>query len=1523
MHKPSTGRRWLTRGAAAALSVAVLVPLSISGASAHPGHGDEDVDAPAAEEATDWNNYEKVLLSKNTGEPIDLAVLPDSRVLHTARDGVVRLTDTATGRTTQVAELDVYANSEDGLQGISLDPNFEENNYVYMVYAPRVMEGTSPTGVEYPETTPQGSAPNTLPAGEDESYWNQWLGYNLLSRFTWDPETSTIDLASEREIIKVDAQRGQCCHVGADMAWDADGNLFLSTGDNTPAGTPGANGYTPINNAPGMNPGFDARRGAGNTNDLRGKILRINPIEDIAAGTEVGPGSTYTIPEGNLFDGAENPDLVREEIYVMGVRNPFRIDYDLESASLSWGDYGPDAGSAQPDRGPMGYVEWQLTTEPMNGGWPYCHGPNAAYNEWDYATGTPGEQFFDCDAGPENNSTWNTGLDQVPPVTAPQVYYGDNPGDQPEVLDPLVELGGGGQAPMGGPIYRFDENLDSDVKFPEYWDGHPFMAEFSQDYVVAFTMDELSSAGQVTAVEDFLPNSHLETVNQPIWDNVMDMEFGPDGALYVLEYGDGFFRQNPDAGLYKVTYGSDDTTPRASISADPISGSTAPLEVTFDASATTDAETPNAELTFDWDFDADGEYDAQGETVTHTFTELGQYNVQLRVTDPAGNFGLAIQRVTVGNTAPEITLDQPDGAIFNWGDAVQYTVAVNDAEDGDQPTCRNIQYTFGLGHNEHAHPEVSGRAADTEAGCGFTIQTSPDAVEHGEGEKIFGTLVVTYTDQAQGEVPAITGEATHILKPEVQQAEWYDAAEGVEVVDDASAGAGGYVTSLDEGDSFSYSPIALHHAPTGEAINEITVRGSGEGTVSLGWTAEGAEAPEALAEFEFTGEGWQDVTQALSDVPEGSGSIVVTGTGGVDVDHLTFAVGEGPVEPVTVPVDQVSIGMFSLIPWVQEVGLEAVLQRLSEIGFENIEPFGGNFEGYTAEEFRALADEYGLSVKSSHYNVDENTFDETLEYVTTLGQEYVGSGGFPAPGIGTYENTLATAEAMNRLGQRTVEAGLEKFFGHNHDGEFRTTYEHEGETLSAWEILVRETNPEYVTFQLDVAWAAHAGVDVPALIEEYGDRIELLHVKDAVNLAGEGRPTFTNLGEGDVPLQEILAAGQEAGVRYYVMEYDVAPEGEEFATTGFEYLTGLPAGEPQEPVTVPAEQVSIGMFSLIPWVNEVGLEAVLERLSEIGFENIEPFGSNFAGYTAEEFRALADRYGLSVKSSHYNVNEDTFDETLEYVKTLGQEYVGSGGFPQPGIGTYENTLATAEAMNRLGQRTVEAGLTKFFGHNHDGEFRTTYEHEGETLSAWEILVRETNPEYVTFQLDVAWAAHAGVDVPALIEEYGDRIELLHVKDAVNLNAGGRPTFTNLGEGDVPLQEILAAAQEADVKLYVLEYDRAPEGEDFATTGFEYLTGLTAGEPERTVAVTTQVRCLAGNAYLAVRALNDEDVPLTITLDTPYGSKTVENVAPGKNAYQAFPVRADEVEAGTSSVTATDAEGRTATVESEYAASSCG
>src|SRR5699024_606453 len=148
------------------------------------------------------------------------------------------------------------------------------------VYAPVDADGDGEAD------TPEGNAPETLPEGEDDSYWEIWEGVNRLSRVQWTGDS--LDMSTEQAILDIDTQRGQCCHVGADIDFDDEGNLYLTTGDNTPASPPGANGYAPTNDAPGMNPGFDTRRGSGNTNDLRGKILRIHVEED----------GSYTIPEG-------------------------------------------------------------------------------------------------------------------------------------------------------------------------------------------------------------------------------------------------------------------------------------------------------------------------------------------------------------------------------------------------------------------------------------------------------------------------------------------------------------------------------------------------------------------------------------------------------------------------------------------------------------------------------------------------------------------------------------------------------------------------------------------------------------------------------------------------------------------------------------------------------------------------------------------------------------------------------------------------------------------------------------------------------------------------------------------------------------------------------------------------------------------------------------------------------------------------------------------------------------------------
>ncbi|MFE7330407.1 PQQ-dependent sugar dehydrogenase [Streptomyces sp. NPDC057565] len=802
-------------------------------AQAHPDH----------EHALDWSNYEKVTLTKDTGEPIDLAVLPDNRVLHTARNGDLRLTDPGTGVTKVVNHVDVYQNSEMGLQTVTLDPDFATNKWVYLYYSP-------------PLNTPAGSAPLQLPAGQNDSYWKQWEGYDTLTRFKWTGDK--LDLSTAQEIIRVDTNRGQCCHVAGDVDFDSKGNLYLSTGGNTPASGPNVNGYTPINDAAGYNPGLDERRGAGNTNDLRGKILRIDVQED----------GSYTIPEGNLFK--PGTAKTRPEIFVMGLRNPFRLAVDRKTDAVMWGDYGPDAGTADPNRGPMGYVEWQTTTKAMNSGWPFCTGDNSKpYRDFDFATLTPGPAF-DC-AAPVNDSRWNTGLTELPASTPATLWYGDKDSDQPwpELTAFRGPGGPGGQAPMGGPVYHYDADNPSPGKFPEYWDGKAFMAEFSQDYVAALTLD--GPNGPVSKLENLLPNSERSQNGIPQWDNPMDLEFGPDGALYVLDYGDGFFRQNPDAGLYRIDYAEGNKAPTAVIKVDKTSGQ-APLEVSFSATGSSDPE--NGELTYQWDLDGDGTFDATGPTASRTYPENGQFQARLKVSDPQGKFGLSSRQITVGNTAPTVRITSPpNGGFFNWGDAVPYAIAVEDPEDGATPDCAKAAWTFGLGHNQHGHPVNSG------TGCTGGVATPTDA-GHGDTENVFGVLGITYTDKGAGGVPPATGDAQVVLNPSVMQAEHYDSAEGVTVTDDTTASGQRKLTSFDAGDWIAYDPVSF------AGITGVKTRASGAGTLALRWGSADAE-PFATVSVP-AGDGWQTVTTALSNAPSGSGEVFVTSSGGVELDSLTF-----------------------------------------------------------------------------------------------------------------------------------------------------------------------------------------------------------------------------------------------------------------------------------------------------------------------------------------------------------------------------------------------------------------------------------------------------------------------------------------------------------------------------------------------------------------------------------------------------------------------------------------------------------
>jgi glucose/arabinose dehydrogenase/PKD repeat protein len=706
---------------AAAVAAVAVMTMSLLTAPA-PAAAHEPAHHPAAPSEED---FQKVTLNDTPGEPIDLVVLPDSRVLHTTRDGQVWLNDPDTGTNTLAAQLDVYLHDEEGLQSIAVDPGFNgvTNRWVYLYYAPPMN-----TPLDDPATPDvnEGDAPLNGTAEDFEPF----EGVNRLSRFKLNGDE--IDLSSEQQILDVEVDRGICCHVGGDIVFDSEGLLYLSTGDDTNPFSSG--GYTPIDERANRNPAYDAQRSAANTNDLRGKVLRIDVNRD----------GSYDIPEGNLF--APGTPETRPEVYLMGLRNPFRIEIDPDTDALYVADYSPDAGNADPARGPAGHGKWFAAEEAGNYGWPYCATAELPYTDYDFATRESGEAF-DC-AAPVNTSPRNTGLTELPPVQQPEMWYTYGTSEE------FPELGTGGIGPMAGPAYDWSPWTSlrpRPVAWPRAYDGIPLFYEWTRNYIKGFELDEES--GEIAAIEDVLGSMDFY--------GPIDMEFGPDGALYVLEYGNGYFAENPEAQVSRIDYvgPGGNHTPVPVASADVTSTQDTSLTVNFSSEGTADPE--GDRLRYAWDFDSDGRVDSREANPTYTYDGVGAYTANLRVTDVGGlDRGRAASAevdIVVGNAAPELTFVTPEeGQEFSFGDSVAYEVKVTDDQEVD---CSRVTVTYILGHDSHGHPQTSA------SGCTGTIQTTvPEGHDPAE-DNLSGVFYASYTDPGEDGLPSLTGSTEVVLTP--------------------------------------------------------------------------------------------------------------------------------------------------------------------------------------------------------------------------------------------------------------------------------------------------------------------------------------------------------------------------------------------------------------------------------------------------------------------------------------------------------------------------------------------------------------------------------------------------------------------------------------------------------------------------------------------------------------------------------------------------------------------------------------
>ncbi|MEU9926148.1 ThuA domain-containing protein [Streptomyces anulatus] len=835
------------------LAAATLTLGSAPGATAHPGHpGHEE---PVAED------FQQVTLAKGaeeTGEPMSLAVLPDRSVLHTSRSGELRITDSA-GNTRISGTLPVYTHDEEGLQGVGVDPDFAENRAIYLFYAP-------------PMDTPAGDAPETGTPAD----FAKFEGVNRLSRFVLN-EDGTLDTASEKKVLDVATSRGTCCHVGGDIDFDAEGNLYLSTGDDT---NPFASdGFTPIDERPDRNPAFDARRTSGNTNDLRGKILRIKVAED----------GSYTVPEGNLF--APGTDRTRPEIYAMGFRNPFRFSVDQATGTVYVGDYGPDAGAADPKRGPSGKVEFAKVTKAANFGWPFCVGDNEPYIDYDFATKASGAAF-DC-AAPKNESPHNTGLVDLPPAQAAWIPY--DGGSVPE-------FGTGSESPMGGPVYRYDADLDSPVKFPEAYDGDFFAGEFGRQWIKRIEQD---ADGGVQSIND-VPWSGTQ---------IMDMAFGPDGALYVLDYGLAWFGGDENSALYRIENATGGRSPIAEASANKTSG-TAPLKVKFSSAGTADGD--DDPLTYAWDFGDGGTSTAADPT--YTYKKNGTYTATLTAEDPTGRTGSASVHVTVGNTAPTVELVLPeDGQLFEFGDAVPFKVNVSDPEDGTID-CTKVEVKFTLGHDSHGHDIT------TEHGCEGTIKTAMEG-GHDPNANIYGGISASYTDNGGGGQAKLTGKDASRLQPKHRQAEHFDASSGVTTPSKSSAHGGKTVGDIHNDDWISFKTYVLG------GTTKLTARVSSAGSGGFLEVRAGSPTGKILGSgpVPVTGswDTFQDIDIPLRGAPKRQTELFLVFKGGdgalYDVDDFELS---------NTPVDRTAkrVLVFSKTAGFRHDSIPTGIEALKEIG---------------------------------------------------------------------------------------------------------------------------------------------------------------------------------------------------------------------------------------------------------------------------------------------------------------------------------------------------------------------------------------------------------------------------------------------------------------------------------------------------------------------------------------------------------------------------------------------------------------
>jgi sugar phosphate isomerase/epimerase len=251
-------------------------------------------------------------------------------------------------------------------------------------------------------------------------------------------------------------------------------------------------------------------------------------------------------------------------------------------------------------------------------------------------------------------------------------------------------------------------------------------------------------------------------------------------------------------------------------------------------------------------------------------------------------------------------------------------------------------------------------------------------------------------------------------------------------------------------------------------------------------------------------------------------------------------------------LDRIGIQLYSVRRELAR-DFEGTLASLASLGYKEVE-FAGYFDR-KPKEVRAILARHRLAAPSAHVPIESarQEWSRTLETANVIGHRYLVIPWLAPEDRPTMDEVERRAAEFNRLGEEAKRAGL-RFGYHNHDFEFLPL-----EGRIPYDVLLRETDPAHVTFELDLMWIGKGGQDPVHYFAKYPGRFEMVHVKDST-----GAPAYrhVDVGRGTIDFRRILARRHQAGIRHFFAEHDDPPDPLNFARASYQYLSRLELDKP-------------------------------------------------------------------------------------------------------------------------------------------------------------------------------------------------------------------------------------------------------------------------------------------------------------------------------------------------------------------------